>query len=48
MDRIITVWPGPALAAGLLAVFAAFLYALFEAWRDARRRQAGEAVRSTS
>ncbi|MEQ8404589.1 MAG: CPBP family intramembrane glutamic endopeptidase [Oceanicaulis sp.] len=36
-----------ALTAGLAAVAAAFLVAVFEAWRDARRRQAGEEVRST-
>ncbi|MEQ8433181.1 MAG: CPBP family intramembrane glutamic endopeptidase [Oceanicaulis sp.] len=37
----------PALGAGLAAVAAAFVFALFEAWRDARRRRAGEEVRST-
>jgi membrane protease YdiL (CAAX protease family) len=37
----------PALIAGLGAVLAAFLYALFDAWRDERRRRAGREVRST-
>lgn len=35
------------LVLGLCAILAAFVYALFEAWNDARRRKAGEEVRST-
>lgn len=37
----------PALLAGLGAILAAFIYALFEAWRDDRRRRGGQDVRST-
>jgi len=37
----------PALAAGFIAITLAFAYALFDAWRDARRRKAGEEVRSS-
>jgi len=37
----------PALAAGFAAIALAFAYALFDAWRDARRRNAGEDVRSS-
>lgn len=37
----------PGLTAGFCAVLAAFAYALFEARNDARRRTAGEEIRST-
>lgn len=37
----------PALLTGLCAILAAFAYALLDAWRDARRRKAGDEVRST-
>lgn len=38
----------PALIGGLGAVIAAFVLAVFEVWRDDRRRAAGEEVRSTT
>jgi len=37
----------PELLTGLGAILAAFLYTLAEAWRDRRRRKAGEEVRAT-
>lgn len=37
----------PALAAGFIAIALAFAYALWEAWREARRRRSGEEVRSS-
>ncbi|MGJ3231858.1 MAG: CPBP family intramembrane glutamic endopeptidase [Oceanicaulis sp.] len=47
MPDVDVLFREPALAAGLAAVIAAFFIACLEAWRDHRRRRAGEEVRST-